>query len=98
MVAPGASKTETVVFAPTSDGQLTEFRQITVDDGLGPQNITFTGTGTGTATTTTVPDPSAGGWNLNGSAQLTGGGLQLTSRSRERGGDRISGRFPSHQS
>ncbi|MBJ7330107.1 MAG: PQQ-dependent sugar dehydrogenase [Solirubrobacteraceae bacterium] len=42
----------------------------------GENTVAFTSTYT--PTTSTVPDPSAGGWQLNGVASITGGALQLT--------------------
>lgn len=35
---------------------------------------------------TTVPDPTAGGWQLNGSASIAGGGLQLTPAAAQQAG------------
>ncbi|MGW7385845.1 choice-of-anchor D domain-containing protein [Streptomyces sp. NPDC054794] len=69
---------QAVTFSPTSAGAATGTYLLTSDDGRGPQNETLTGTGTTAGTGVTVPAPSAGGWKLNGSAQLSGNDLQLT--------------------
>ncbi|MET8536262.1 choice-of-anchor D domain-containing protein [Streptomyces sp. NPDC005065] len=70
---------QAVTFSPTSIGVATGTYQLTSDDGRGPQNEALTGTGTGTGPTgVAIPAPGAGGWKLNGSAQLSGNDLQLT--------------------
>lgn len=74
-IAAGASVTETVRFAPTATGPATDAWVLTGNDSSGVQTVTFTGTG---GTGTSIPSPTSGGWTLNGSAVLTGGGLQLT--------------------
>ena len=74
-IAAGASVTETVQFAPTATGGATDSWVLTGNDGSGVQTVTFTGTG---GTGASVPSPTAGGWTLNGTAQLVGGGVQLT--------------------
>ena len=74
-LAAGTSVTETVRFAPTATGAATDSWVLTGNDSTGVQSVTLTGTG---GTGTSIPSPTAGGWTLNGSAVLTGGGLQLT--------------------
>ncbi|MEY9939216.1 choice-of-anchor D domain-containing protein [Streptacidiphilus sp. MAP5-3] len=75
---PGAVVHQSVTFSPTSTGSFTGAYQITADDGSGPQPETLTGTGTQPSGQIVVPDPGAGGWQLNGSASLSGGDLDLT--------------------
>lgn len=74
-IPAGGSVTETVRFAPTSTGPVTDSWTITGDDGSGQQVVTFTGSG---ATATSIPSPVSGGWTLNGSSTLLNGTLQLT--------------------
>ncbi|MET9381675.1 choice-of-anchor D domain-containing protein [Streptomyces sp. NPDC002928] len=68
---------QAVTFSPTSVGAVSGTYELTADDGSGPHNEALTGTGT-SGTGVTVPAPGAGGWQLNGSAQLSGDDLQLT--------------------
>ncbi|WP_330308751.1 MULTISPECIES: choice-of-anchor D domain-containing protein [unclassified Streptomyces] len=68
---------QAVTFSPTALGEVTGTYQFTSDDGRGPQNEALKGTGTAPGRVT-VPAPGAGGWKLNGSAQLSGNDLQLT--------------------
>jgi len=68
---------QAVTFSPTAIGKASGTYQLTSDDGRGPQNEALTGTGTAPGQVT-VPAPGAGGWKLNGSAQLSGNDLQLT--------------------
>ena len=44
----------------------------------GANTVTFKNTWTGPSSTSTVPDPSTGGWQLNGSSALSGTELVLT--------------------
>jgi len=44
----------------------------------GANAVTFKNTWTGPSSTSTVPDPTAGGWQLNGSSALSGSELVLT--------------------
>ncbi|GGN86709.1 hypothetical protein GCM10011579_078800 [Streptomyces albiflavescens] len=81
---------QSVTFSPTALGSVTGTYQLTSDDGRGPQNETLTGTGTAPSKVT-VPAPGAGGWKLNGSAQLSGNDLQLTQTGTHQAG---SGIFP----
>lgn len=78
VLGPGDVVHQAVTFSPTSVGASTGTYQITADDGSGPQNETLSGTGAAAAGGITVPDPSTGGWQLNGSATLAGQDLQLT--------------------
>jgi len=73
IIEPGKSIAQAVTFAPTVAGATSGQYQITADDGQGIQVVGLSGTGTGT----TIPDPTAGGWQLNGAASITGGALQL---------------------
>ena len=81
---------QSVTFSPTAVAAATGTYQLTSDDGRGPQNETLTGMGTAPGRVT-VPTPGAGGWKLNGSAQLSGNDLQLTQTSASQAG---SGVFP----
>ncbi len=74
-VAPGASVTGTVVFAPTAAGPTSATWELNGNDDSGVQTVTFTGTGTGSAP---IVPPAAGGWQLNGSSVLSGSTLVLT--------------------
>ncbi|MFI8825347.1 choice-of-anchor D domain-containing protein [Streptomyces sp. NPDC053431] len=68
---------QAVTFSPTSLGTVNAAYELTSDDGHGPQNEALVGTGAA-GTGVTVPGPDAGGWKLNGNAQISGGDLQLT--------------------
>ncbi|MFI8961735.1 choice-of-anchor D domain-containing protein [Streptomyces sp. NPDC053493] len=68
---------QAVTFSPTALGAVSAAYELTADDGRGPQNETLTGTGV-PGTGVTVPGPDAGGWKLNGNAQVSGTDLQLT--------------------
>ena len=70
-IAAGATVTESVTFTPSAVGATTDGWTITADDGSGVRTVSFLGTGV-------IPDPSAGGWALNGSSKLVGNALQLT--------------------
>ncbi|MGW5664935.1 choice-of-anchor D domain-containing protein [Streptomyces sp. NPDC003758] len=80
---------QAVTFSPTSIGSVTGTYQLTSDDGRGPQNETLTGSGTPAGNGINVPAPGAGGWKLNGSAQLSGGDLQLTQATGEQAGSAV---------
>ena len=75
VIAPGAVVTETVTFAPTGTGAVSDTWVINGNDGGGERAITFTGTG---VTGTSVAGPFAGGWSANGSAALGPDWLDLT--------------------
>jgi hypothetical protein len=81
VIAPGVTLTETVRFAPTAAGSFSDLWSLNSDVGTVPINVGITGTGVATGLTA-VPDPIAGGWQLNASAQLlgdfSGALLQLT--------------------
>ncbi|MEU6142957.1 choice-of-anchor D domain-containing protein [Streptomyces sp. NPDC047081] len=79
---------QSVTFSPTSVGAVTGTYQLTSDDGRGPQNETLTATGTA-GTGVVLPAPGAGGWKLNGSAQLSGDDLQLTQASPDQAGSAV---------
>ncbi|MEU6576678.1 choice-of-anchor D domain-containing protein [Streptomyces sp. NPDC046805] len=79
---------QSVTFSPTSVGAASGLYELTSDDGRGPQNEALTGTGT-SGSQVTVPAPGAGGWKLNGSAQLSGGDLQLTQASSNQAGSAV---------
>ncbi|KUN86206.1 choice-of-anchor D domain-containing protein [Streptomyces griseoruber] len=68
---------QSVTFSPTSVGAVSGIYEITSDDGSGAHNEALTGTGT-TGSGVTLPAPGVGGWQLNGSAALSGDDLQLT--------------------
>ena len=62
-LAPGESQTETVVFAPTVPGTVTDTWMINANDGTGLWIIAFSGTGSRAGPTTTgSTTPSHGYW------------------------------------
>ncbi|MFJ8106191.1 choice-of-anchor D domain-containing protein [Streptomyces sp. NPDC096132] len=79
---------QAVTFSPTSVGAVSGTYEITADDGTGAHHEALTGTGT-TGTGVTLPAPGAGGWQLNGSAQLSGDDLQLTQTTRDQAGSAV---------
>ncbi|WP_165845663.1 choice-of-anchor D domain-containing protein [Streptacidiphilus pinicola] len=88
VLAPGEVVHQGVTFSPTNTGSFTGVYQITGNDGQGPQNETLTGTGAA-PTGVTVPDPSAGGWKLNGTAKLSGTDLDLTQAQGNQAGSAV---------
>jgi hypothetical protein len=70
-IAPGASVTESVAFAPTGPGYASGNWQINGDDTTGLHQVQFSGVGT-------VPAPAAGSWTNNGTASSAGATLTLT--------------------
>ncbi|GAA1979854.1 choice-of-anchor D domain-containing protein [Kitasatospora viridis] len=78
VLGPGQVIHQSVAVTPTATGALTGSYQISSDDGRGPQNETLTVTGTVPTGDVVLPTPGAGGWQLNGSAQLAGDDLILT--------------------
>ncbi len=69
----GASLTETVAFAPTDIGSISDHWIIGANDGQGAQTVAFAGDGI-------IGDPSLRGWTYNGTALVaTNGELHLTS-------------------
>ncbi|MFE0459103.1 choice-of-anchor D domain-containing protein [Kitasatospora sp. NPDC058965] len=78
VLGPGQVIHQSVTVTPTAVGPITGTYQITSDDGRGPQNATLTAAGTAPAGGVVLPTPGAGGWQLNGSAQLSGDDLILT--------------------
>jgi hypothetical protein len=74
-IPAGGSVTGTVRFAPTATGPASATWELTGTDGTGLHVVTFTGTGV--APTPPGPPP-LGGWQLNGSASLSGSNLILT--------------------
>ncbi|GAA2769529.1 Ig-like domain-containing protein [Streptomyces showdoensis] len=79
---------QAVTFSPTSLGTVQAAYELTSDDGHGALSETLTGTGAA-GTGVTVPGPNAGGWKLNGSAQISGGDLQLTQATPGRSGTAV---------
>ncbi|MEV5969402.1 choice-of-anchor D domain-containing protein [Streptomyces sp. NPDC051921] len=79
---------QSVTFSPTSLGTVNAAYELTSDDGRGPQNETLTGAGAA-GTGVTVPGPNAGGWKLNGNAQISGGDLQLTQATADQRGTAV---------
>ncbi|MFJ3904929.1 choice-of-anchor D domain-containing protein [Streptomyces sp. NPDC090025] len=79
---------QAVTFAPTALGTVRSAYQLTSDDGHGPQDETLTGTGAA-GTGVTIPGPDAGGWRLNGTAQISGGDLQLTQATADQRGTAV---------
>ncbi|MGW4160791.1 choice-of-anchor D domain-containing protein [Streptomyces sp. NPDC004788] len=74
---PGDVIHQAVTFAPTSVGTANASYELTADDGQGAIAERLVGTGAA-GTGVTVPGPDAGGWRLNGNAQISGTDLQLT--------------------
>ncbi len=64
----------------------------------GANTVTFKNTWTGPSSTSTIPDPSTGGWQLNGSSALSGAELVLTPATSRAGGQRLlaAGDRPAH--
>jgi hypothetical protein len=62
-----------VKFSPTANGTFTGSFTVTSNVG-GSVTVNLFGSSGGTV----IPDPTAGGWHLNGTSTLAGGGLQLT--------------------
>ncbi|MBA3808630.1 MAG: choice-of-anchor D domain-containing protein, partial [Solirubrobacterales bacterium] len=73
-IAPGASVTESVTFAPTVAGPASATWTINGDDSTGLHNVNFAGTGVAA----TIPPPATPTWSLNGSATIAAGVLKLT--------------------
>jgi hypothetical protein len=67
-----------VTFAPTVAGTYNNLYVISSDDGNGAHNVPVTGTATNPTNGTPVPSIVGGGWVFNGSAQMTGPSLTLT--------------------
>jgi hypothetical protein len=74
-IAAGASVTETITFTPSALGSTSDAWVLNVNDNLGVRSVGFTGNGV-------IPDPTGGGWKLNGSSKLVRSGLQLTQATR----------------
>jgi hypothetical protein len=74
-IPAGNSVTGVVRFSPTATGAASATWDITGNDGSGPKSIAMTGTG---VTSIPINPPSAGGWQLNGSAALSASNLVLT--------------------
>jgi hypothetical protein len=90
-LSPGASLVVTVQFVPTAAGVFTGGYDITSDDGGGTHTITFTGAAAAAAAAA-IPSPVGGGWQLNGSARVSGSQLVLTDPVQNEAGDAV---FPS---
>jgi hypothetical protein len=71
VLTPGQSKTLTVSFTPSALGPTQDGWSLNSTDNSGEMTVQFTGNGV-------VPDPTAGGWTLNGSSALTSKALKLT--------------------
>jgi hypothetical protein len=70
-IAPGATLTESVVFAPNAAGYASGTWSINGDDTTGLHQVAFTGSGT-------IPAPVTPAWSLNGVATIASGVLKLT--------------------
>lgn len=82
-IPAGGSVTGTVRFAPVANGPASATWDITGNDGSGLRTITFTGVGVGAL----APGPPAGGgWQLNGSASMSGPNLVLTPNAASQAG------------
>lgn len=73
-IAPGASVTIPIEFAPTAPTAETGGWSINSDSPGGLQSLVFTGTGRFVGYVA-IPDPVANGWQVNGTAQLSGASL-----------------------
>jgi predicted lipoprotein with Yx(FWY)xxD motif len=80
-----------VTFTPQSKGAVSGTYTVTAGDGDGPaQKLTIPVTGTGTAPTSGAAIPSPGGdWTVNGSAQLIGTTLRLTTVAKGASGSAV---------
>jgi hypothetical protein len=87
---PGDVIHQSITFAPSSVGAATGTYLITGNDGQGQQTVTFGGTGA-QPSDVTIPAPDAGGWTFNGSAQLSGSDLVLTSAENNTAGSAVFG-------
>ena len=74
VLAAGSTTTETVTFTPTTVGAAAASWTFAGSDGS-TATIALRGTG---ARAKVLPDPSAGGWTVNGTAAISGSALQLT--------------------
>jgi hypothetical protein len=75
VIAPFSYLVESVVFTPTRTGPHTANWVIAGNDGTGTRTVKIAGSGVDWPV---IPAPGAVGWDLNGSASLLAGGLQLT--------------------
>ncbi len=89
-LAAGASATVTARFSPNASG--TANATISFVSNGGSATVALTGTGITTPPPPppggggTIPAPTAGGWQLNGSAVLSGADLQLTAATADQRG------------
>ncbi|MFE1377584.1 choice-of-anchor D domain-containing protein [Streptomyces sp. NPDC058740] len=79
---------QAVTFSPTSIGPVNAAYELTADDGQGALSEALTGTGAA-GTGVTVPGPDAGGWKLNGNAQVSGSDLALTQATPDQRGSAV---------
>src|SRR6185437_5605684 len=80
-VGPGDVLNVPVTFSPPSPGAVSGTYGFTFTDAGGTHEVDVPVTGTGTTASTfavAIPPPG-GGWTLNGSAQMSGTGVRLTS-------------------
>ena len=88
---PGDDLRLPVLFTPQSTGTVTGAYQLTATDSSNPpQSLTIgvSGTGAAPASGIAVPAPG-GGWNLNGSARISGRTVLLTQATRGQAGDAV---------
>jgi hypothetical protein len=88
---PGYDVVLPVTFTPQSQSTSSGTYTITASDGHNPAQtlpIAVSGTGVAPATGVSVPSPG-GGWTLNGSAQMTGTTLRLTSATKNQAGSAV---------
>ena len=74
VLAAGATITATVTFAPTVAGAFSGQFAMTIPQGV----VTVSLSGSAVAPSAFIPDPSLGGWTLNGSSLVSAGALVLT--------------------
>ncbi len=82
-IAAGASVAAVVRFSPSVAGAASASWDLNGNDGLGVRTLTMSGTGVATPP---IGPPPAGGWQLNGSASLSGSTLILTPNAANQAG------------
>ncbi len=89
-VNPGYDIKVPITFTPASIGTASGSFQLTWTDASGTHSLSVpvTGTGAAPATGKAVPPPG-GGWTLNGSAQMSGTSLVLTTATNNQAGSAI---------
>ncbi|MFN8036326.1 MAG: choice-of-anchor D domain-containing protein [Acidimicrobiia bacterium] len=84
VIAAGASVQVNVTFAPTAT--TSSSGSLSIASNGGNASVSLSGTGVPVGSGTTVPPPTAGGWQFNGSAALSGSSLRLTPATADQAG------------